>query len=364
MGRAYDGCEVADPVNVREYEALASEALDPGALSYFNGGAGDEWTLRRNEEAYRRLVLRPRMLVDVASVSPAIELFGQRLSMPVLVAPTAILRVAHPGGEPAVARAAHEVGALYTLSTLATATPAEVAEAAPDAARWFQLYCFRDRGLNLAVIDDAVAAGFTAIVLTVDVPYVGPREESIRLGWTIPEGTYVPAYAAIAKGGTAPTPADVISMLDPSLTWRDLEQLAEASPVPVLVKGVLTHEDARLAVEHGAAGVIVSNHGGRQLDGVSAPIEALPEVVEAVGQDVPVLVDGGIRRGTDVAKALALGATATLVGRPVVWGLAARGEDGVRHVLRMLRDEVGLALALLGCPTPADVTPAHVAAAA
>jgi isopentenyl diphosphate isomerase/L-lactate dehydrogenase-like FMN-dependent dehydrogenase len=355
---------VAGPVNVREYESLAAEALDAGALSYFNGGAGDEWTLRRNEEAYRRLVLRPRVLVDVGAVSPATRVLGHELSMPVLVAPTALLRVAHPDGEPGVARAAAAAGTLFTLSTLATAAPEEVAAAAPGVPRWFQLYCFRDRGLNLAVIDDAVAAGFTAIVLTADVPYVGPREEGIRLGWTIPEGTHVPAYAAIAKGRGAPTPAEVIGMLDPTLTWRDLEQLAEASPVPVLVKGVLTPEDARLAVEHGAAGVIVSNHGGRQLDTVAATIEALPEVVEAVGDATPVLVDGGIRRGTDVVKALALGATATLVGRPVVWALAARGEEGVRHVLTLLREEVRLALALAGCPRPADVTPAHVAPAA
>ena len=355
---------MADPVNVREYERLAVEALDPGALSYFTGGAGDEWTLRRNEEAYRRLILRPRMLVDVGSVSPATELFGHTLSMPVVVAPTALLRVAHPDGEPGVARAAAATGTLFTLSTLATAAPAEIAEAAPDVPRWFQLYCFRDRGLNLAVVDDVVAAGFSAIILTVDVPYVGPREESIRLGWTIPEGTHVPAYADLARGGGAPTPAEVISMLDPTLTWHDLEQLVEASPLPVLVKGVLTAEDARLAVDHGAAGVIVSNHGGRQLDGVAAPIEALPEVVEAVGDATPVLVDGGIRRGTDVVKALALGATATLVGRPVVWALAARGEEGVRHVLAMLREEVRLALALVGCPAPSDVTAAHVAPAA
>ncbi|MEA2627527.1 MAG: 4-hydroxymandelate oxidase [Candidatus Binatota bacterium] len=355
---------MADPVNVRDYESLATEALDAGVLSYFTGGAGDEWTLRRNEEAYRRLILRPRVLVDVGSVSPATEVLGHTLSMPVLVAPTALLRVAHPDGEPGVARAAAATGTLFTLSTLATAAPAEIAEAAPDSPRWFQLYCFRDRGLNLAVIDDVVAAGFSAIVLTVDVPYLGPREASIRLQWAIPEGTHVPAYAAISSGGGAPTPAEVIGMLDPSLTWRDLEQLADASPIPVLVKGILTPEDARLAVEHGAAGVIVSNHGGRQLDGVAASIEALPEVVEAVGDATPVLVDGGIRRGTDVVKALALGATATLVGRPVVWALAARGEEGVRHVLALLREEVRLALALLGCPTPADVTPAHVAPAA
>jgi isopentenyl diphosphate isomerase/L-lactate dehydrogenase-like FMN-dependent dehydrogenase len=352
--------EAPEPLNVREYARLAEDALDPGALSYFTGGAGDEWTLRRNEEAFARLVLRPRVLVDVASVTTATELLGESLSMPVLVAPTAMLKVVHPDGEPGAARAAAAAGTVFTLSTLATATPAEVAEAAPEGRRWFQIYCFRDRGLNLSVIDDVVAAGFTAIVLTVDVPYLGRREGLIRTGFRLPEGTVIPAFSAISGGREAPTPAEVIGLLDPSLTWRDVEQLAEASPIPVIVKGVLTQEDARLAVDHGAAAVIVSNHGGRQLDGVPASLEALPEVVEAVGDAVPVLVDGGIRRGADVAKALALGATATLVGRPVVWGLAARGEAGVRHVLELLRDETRLALALLGCPTPADVTPAHV----
>jgi isopentenyl diphosphate isomerase/L-lactate dehydrogenase-like FMN-dependent dehydrogenase len=271
-----------------------------------------------------------------------------------------MLRVAHPDGEPGVARAAAEAGTVYCLSTLATAAPAEIAEAAPGGTRWFQLYCFRDRGLNLAVVEEVVERGFSAIVLTVDVPYLGRREGGLRTAFRIPDGTVIPAYAAVAGGRGAPTPADVIGMLDPSLTWADLEQLAEASPVPVLVKGILTPEDARLAVEHGAAGVIVSNHGGRQLDGVPASLEALPGVVEAVDDATPVLVDGGVRRGTDVAKALALGARATLVGLPVVWALAARGERGVAHVLELLRDEVRLTLALLGCPFPADVTPAHV----
>ena len=355
--------EAPEPLNVREYERLAEAALDPGALSYFTGGAGDEWTLRRNEEAFERLVLRPRVLVDVAGVTPATELLGQPLSMPVLVAPTAMLKIVHPDGEPGVARAAAAAGTVFTLSTLATVTPEEVAAAAPDCRRWFQLYCFRDRGLNLSVIDDVVAAGFSAIVLTVDMPYLGRREGLVRTGFRLPEGTVLPAFAAISEGRGAPTPGEVLSLLDPSLTWRDVEQLAQASPIPVLVKGVLTHEDARIAVEHGAAGVMVSNHGGRQLDGVPAALDALPEVVEAVGDSVPVLVDGGIRRGSDVAKALALGASATLVGRPIVWGLAARGEAGAAHVLELLRQETKLTLALLGCPTPADVTPAHVAPA-
>jgi isopentenyl diphosphate isomerase/L-lactate dehydrogenase-like FMN-dependent dehydrogenase len=356
--------EAPEPLNVRDYARLAEEALEPGAHSYFTGGAGDEWTLRRNEEAFRRLVLRPRVLVDVGGVTPATEVLGQELSMPVLVAPTAMLRIVHPDGEPGVARAAAAAGTVFCMSTLATAAPAEVAEAAPGGARWFQLYCFRDRGLNLAVVEEAVDAGFGAIVLTVDIPYLGRREGDIRTRFRLPEGTVIPAYAAITGGRGAPTPAEVIGMLDPTLTWRDVEQLAGATRVPVLIKGIMGADDARLAVGSGAAGVIVSNHGGRQLDGVPASLEVLPEVVEAVGDRVPVLVDGGIRRGADVAKALALGARATLVGRPVVWGLAARGERGVTHVLELLRDEVRLALALLGCPSPADVTSAHVGPAA
>jgi isopentenyl diphosphate isomerase/L-lactate dehydrogenase-like FMN-dependent dehydrogenase len=356
--------EAPEPLNVREYAALAEAALEPGAHAYFTGGAADEWALRRNEEAFERLVLRPRVLTDVGRIDLGIELFGSSISMPVLVAPTAWLRVAHPDGEPAVARAAADAGTVNTLSTLATATPAEVAEAAPGCARWFQLYCFKDRGLNLSIVEDAVDAGFTAILMTVDAPYLGRREAGIRTRFAIPEETVIPAYAQVSGGRGAPAAAELIGMLDPTLTWRDVEQLVEASPVPVLVKGVLTAEDARTAVDSGAAGVIVSNHGGRQLDAVPASMEALPEVVEAVADSVPVLVDGGIRRGTDVVKALALGASATLVGQPVVWGLAARGEQGVRHVLKLLRDELWLALALVGCRTPAEVTRAHVGAAA
>jgi isopentenyl diphosphate isomerase/L-lactate dehydrogenase-like FMN-dependent dehydrogenase len=352
--------ERGEPLNVHDYERLAREALDPGAYVYFSGGAGDERTMRDNVEAYSRLRLRPRVLVDVGDATPATTVLDAALSMPLLVAPTALQRLAHPDGEPATARAAAAAGTVYCMSTLATATPAEVAEAAPGGARWFQLYCFRDRGVSRSLIDQAVDAGFGAIVLTVDMPFLGRRESDLRSGFAVPAEVTVPSFAAVRGRQEAATLAEIIELLDPTLTWDDVEEIASMSELPLLLKGILTAEDARLAADHGAAAAIVSNHGGRQLDGVPASLDALPEVVEAVGDRIPVLVDGGIRRGADVVKALALGASAALVGRPVVWGLAARGEDGARHVLELLREEVRLALALLGCPSPEAVTGAHV----
>ena len=350
------------PVNVFEYERLAEDALEAGPLGYFAGGACDEWTLRENVEAFARLKLRPRMLVDVSKVSAATTVLGTEVSMPLLVAPTAIQKMCHPDGEPATARAAAAVGTLMTLSTIATATPAEVAAAAPGAPRWFQLYCFEDEGVTRALIDQAVDEGYSAIVLTVDAPRGGRRERDLRTGFQVPAGVKVPSVAAALSRPATLTIAELFAMFDLTLTWRDLERIRGFSDLPLLVKGVMTEEDARLACEAGVDGIVVSNHGGRQLDGVAATIDALPEVVDAVEGRVEVFVDGGIRRGTDVIKALARGARAALVGRPVLWGLAVGGEDGARHVLELLRDEVELALLLCGCTTPSDVTPAHVSA--
>jgi isopentenyl diphosphate isomerase/L-lactate dehydrogenase-like FMN-dependent dehydrogenase len=337
------------PVNVWDYERLAEEKLDANALAYFAGGAGDEITLRENVAAFRRLILRPRMLVDVTNMSTATTVLGTDVALPVLVAPLALQRLAHPEGELATARAAAAAGTVMCLSSGATARPAEVAAAAPGAARWYQVYVFGDRSITTDLIDEACANGFSALVLTVDVPYLGRRERDIRIDFKIPEG--ITPIGDLFGGG-----------FDTSLSWRDLEWLAGYG-LPVIVKGLLTAEDARLACEHGAAAVVVSNHGGRQLDGVAAPISVLAEVVEAVDGRAEVLLDGGVRRGTDVLKALALGARAVLIGRAMVWGLAVDGETGVRHVLELLRDEVELGLALLGCCSPADVTCAHVARA-
>ncbi len=348
------------PLNVGEYERLAEAALEPGAFGYFAGGAGDEQTLADNLAAFGRWSLRPRTLVDVGAVSAATTVLSDTVSMPVLVAPTAFLRLAHRDGEPGVARAAAAAGTIYCLSTLATASPAEVAAAAPGASRWFQLYCYRDRGITRGLVEQAVEHGFRAIVLTVDMPFLGRRERDLRSGFAVPAELEVPSFAAATGGRRTATLAEMVELLDPTLTWREVDELAAMSDLPVVVKGILSGLDARLAVEHGAAAVAVSNHGGRQLDGVRAALDALPEVVEEVAGAVPVLLDGGIRRGTDVLRALALGARAVLLGRPVVWGLAAEGEAGIRRVLELMRDEVELALALLGCPSPGDVRREHV----
>jgi len=338
-------------LNVADYERMAERKLDPGAYGYFAGGAGDEVTLRENVDAFGRLTLRPRVLADVSGLSTAATVLGHELAMPILVAPTAFQRLAHPDGEVATARAAARAGTIFCLSTVATTAPAEITEGV----RWFQLYVFKDRGLTRSLVEEAVQAGFSAILLTADTPHLGRRERDHRTGFKVP-AELVPSLA----GSDLLTPEQTFWSMADDLSWKDVEWIASVSGLPVLVKGVLTAEDALLACESGAAGIVVSNHGGRQLDGVPATIEALPEVVEAVAGRIPVLMDGGIRRGTDVVKALALGAEAVLAGRPFVWGLAAGGEEGVAAVLELLRAELELALALLGCRSPAEVGRAHV----
>ncbi len=340
---------MSEPLNVWDYEALAAERLDADAYGYYAGGAGDELTLRWNVEAFTRWQLRPRVLADVSRCSAATTVLGHELAMPLIVAPVAFQRVAHPEGEIGMARAAAAAGTVMCLSTMSTSTPAEIAET--GAMRWFQLYVFTDEGVTRELVRQAVDSGFTALVLTVDTPVLGRRERDFRTGFTIP-----PEIEVVSLGQGGVTPAQTFSWVSQTVTWRDVEALAQEAGLPVLVKGVLTREDALLACEHGAAGIVVSNHGGRQLDGVSATIDALPEVVEAVAGRVPVLVDGGVRRGTDVVKALALGAEAVLAGRAPLWGLAADGEAGARHVLELLREEILLALKLVGAASPADVS--------
>jgi isopentenyl diphosphate isomerase/L-lactate dehydrogenase-like FMN-dependent dehydrogenase len=352
------------PVNVADFEALAEAACEPGYWGYLAGGSGDELTLRENLDAFRRRVLRPRVLVDVSDVSTRTTVLGKEISMPLMVAPTSVQRVTHPDGEPGLARAAAGAGTVYTLSTLASVRPGELAGAAGvDSPRWFQLYWFRDRGFTRDLVQEAAAGGFAALVLTVDLPEPGPRERDRRSGFALPDDLPMPNLPRTLVG--ASYFHDTLSeVVDTSLTWRDLEWLRAECPLPLVVKGLLTAEDALLACEHGAAGVVVSNHGGRQLDGSPATLDVLPEVVEAAAGRAEVYLDGGVRRGTDVAKALALGARAVLVGRPALWGLAAGGEDGARQVLEIFREEIRLAQVLLGCPTPDAIGPAHVRAAA
>ena len=325
-----------------EYAGAARALLDDGAWAYYAGGAGDEQTLRANADAWAGYALRPRVLVDVSAVDSGGTLLGEPVPHPLLVAPMAHQLGVHPCGEAGLAAAAAAVGATYCLSTSASTTPAALQAAVPTGRRWLQLYV-RD-GVDGArrQIAQAVEAGCTAVLLTVDLPVVGVRDREQRHPWA-PN----PAVSTIAASGTAPLAA---------LTWRDLEALVRTSPVPLLVKGILDPRDARLAVDAGAAGVVVSNHGGRQLDRVLPTALALSGVVAEVGGEVDVLVDGGVRRGVDVVTALALGATAVLVGRPVLWGLAVDGAAGAERVLRLLLGEVETTLALLGVPHARDLT--------
>jgi 4-hydroxymandelate oxidase len=330
------------PVNVRDYERLADEKLDANAHAYLNGGAGDEVTLRDNLAAFERRKLRPRVLVDVGSISTATTVLGTEIALPVLIAPVAIQRLAHPDGEEAVGRAAAAAGTIMCLSSVATCTPREL----PAGERWFQVYVWRDRTKTEAAIEEAVESGFSALVLTVDVPFLGQRERDLRVDFKVPEHLTVQGDMF----GEA---------FDATVSWSDLEWLAGYG-LPVVIKGILTAEDAVIACQHGAAAIVVSNHGGRQLDGVPASLDALEEVVQVVDGRAEVLLDGGVRRGTDVLKALALGARAAMIGRPVLWGLAAAGEEGVADVLRMFREETELGLALLGCTSPAGISRSHV----
>ena len=348
-----------EPVCVADFERLAEERLDPGAFGYYAGGAGDELALTGNVEAWRRLKLRPRVLADVSAVSTETSVLGTAVSMPLLVAPTAIQKLAHADGEAGMARAAAAAGTVMCLSTIATSTPAEVASAAPGSPRWFQLYVFRDRDVTRALVEQAVEQGYGAIVLTVDAPWLGRRERDLRTGFRVPAEIVVPSIAALGTWEGA-TPLELLGAIDPSLSWNDLDELRALAPVPLVVKGIQTAEDAALAVEHGVDAIVVSNHGGRQLDAVAATADLLPEIVDAVDGRMEVYVDGGIRRGSDVVKALALGARAVLAGRAPLGGLACDGEAGARRVLELLREETELALALCGCTSPAAVAGKHL----
>jgi isopentenyl diphosphate isomerase/L-lactate dehydrogenase-like FMN-dependent dehydrogenase len=347
------------PVTLADFEAAAAEALSPGPLGYYAGGAADEVTMRDNVEAWRRIALRPRVMVDVSTRDPATTVLGQPWPHPIAVAPTAFHRLATPEAERATATAAALAGSTYCLSTLGTTAPRECTQGLPPGRRWYQLYVFRDRGVTREMVAAAVESGFDALVLTVDFPVLGMRERDLRSGFVVEEATGVPNLLA-AGGGDNLTMREITALIDPSLTWADVERFADESGRPVIVKGVLTAEDARAAVGSGAAGVVVSNHGGRQLDTVLSGADALPEVVEAVAGAIDVLVDGGVRRGTDVVKALALGAKAVLVGRPVLWGLTVGGEAGVKRVLDILLAELDIALGLMGVPNARDLGPEHV----
>lgn len=348
-------------INLFDYERAAAGRLSAMARDYYRSGAEDEVTLRDNRSAYERIRLKYRVLVDVHDRDLSLSLFGQPVSMPVLIAPTAFQRLAHPDGEVATARAAGAAGTIMILSTISTASIEEVAEAASGPI-WFQLYVYKDRGATLNLIRRAEAAGCSAIVLTVDAPVWGRREADIRNRFRLPGHLSVTNLTADGRQ-SLPEGVDgsglaayIAEQFDPALSWTDLAWLRSVTELPLLVKGVVRADDAARAVACGVSGIVVSNHGGRQLDTAPATIDVLPEIAAAVDGRVELLVDGGIRRGTDVIKALALGARAVLIGRPVLWGLAVDGQAGVERVLELLRHEFDVAMALCGCNSLEAVT--------
>ncbi|NER19181.1 MAG: alpha-hydroxy-acid oxidizing protein [Symploca sp. SIO1C2] len=349
------------PINLFDYEAIAPQNLSPMALDYYAGGAWDEVTLRNNRTAFEALKLLPRMLVDVSQRDLSTEILGEPVSLPIMIAPMAFQCLAHPEGEIATAKAAAALGTVMILSTMSTKSLEEVAQIPQETNQWFQLYIHRDRSLTRALVERAEAAGFKALCLTVDAPMLGCRERDRLNQFTLPSGMELANLATMADleipqtAGESGLLSYFAQQIDPGVTWWDVEWLHSLTSLPIAIKGILRADDALRAVEYGAKAVIVSNHGGRQLDGAIATIDALPEIVAAVGEQAEVLIDGGIRRGTDVLKALALGAKGVLLGRPVLWGLACAGEAGVRQVLELLRNELDVAMGLSGCATIQDI---------
>lgn len=345
------------PINLFDYERAAREVLPKNALDYYASGAHDEVTLRENRAAYERIQIAYRVLVDVSRRDLSTRVLGHAASMPLLVAPTAFHKLAHPDGELATARAAGAAAIPMVLSTLSN-TPMEEVVAAASGPVFFQLYVYRDRGATTALIRRAEAAGCAALVLTVDAPLLGTRERDRRNRFALPPELSVANLTAAGKErlptvGDSGLAAYVAQQLDPSLSFDDLAWLREQTELPLVVKGVVRADDAVRCAERGVRAIVVSNHGGRQLDTSPPTIEVLPEIADAVGHRVEILVDGGVRRGTDVLKALALGARAVLIGRPILWALAAGGQPAVEHVLAILREELDLAMALAGCPNVA-----------
>jgi L-lactate dehydrogenase (cytochrome) len=368
-------------LTIDDLRRLARRRLPRAVFDFVEGGAGDERTVARNRAAFERLLFRPRALVDVSKRDQATVVLGERVSTPVLMSPTGMAGLCWPKGEVAAARAAQDAGTIYTLSTHSSCSIEEVAAGAPGPL-WFQLYVWQNRGLTRSFVERARAAGYRALVLTVDVPIISRRERDLRNGLTIPPRITVrnaldtlrrvgwmrrvllgPRLTLANLVGAPGAPrADIVTLggvahrqVDPSVAWADLAWFRSLWQGPLVLKGVLSAADARRAAEHGVDGLIVSNHGGRQLDGTLASVEALPEIADAVGDRIEVLLDGGVRRGADVVRALALGARAVMVGRPYLYGLAAGGTAGVRRALDILAAEVDHTLALVGVPRVGDL---------
>jgi 4-hydroxymandelate oxidase len=346
-----------------QLEALAKGRMSGMAFDYIRSGAEDEVALHGNRVGFAKMRLRPRVLVDVSGVTLETEILGTSVRMPILVAPTGFHRLANPEGEAATAQGAHDAGTIYTASTIATTSLEDIAQASAGP-KWFQLYVFRDRDITEQMIKRAKKAGYKAIVFTVDVPVLGRRERDIRNKFHLPPefkmGNFDVGALASKMGNESSLAAFIATQFDASLTWDAIRWVKKVSGLPVLVKGVLRADDAELAAKNGADGIIVSNHGGRQLDYSVSSIDALPEVVAAAGNKVPIILDGGIRRGTDVLKALCLGARSVMIGRPSLWGLAIGGRAGVKAVLEHLRMETLTSMKILGAANLGELRPDFV----
>ncbi|KAJ0264051.1 (S)-2-hydroxy-acid oxidase GLO1 [Hirschfeldia incana] len=355
--------------NVTEYQAIAKEKLPKMVYDYYASGAEDQWTLQENRNAFARILFRPRILIDVNKIDMTTTILGFKISMPIMVAPIAMQKMAHPEGEYATARAASAAGTIMTLSSWSTSSIEEVASTGPGIRflqiRFFKLHVYKNKKVVEQLVRRAERAGFKAIVLTADAPRLGRRESDIKNRFTLPPNLTRKNFEGVDLGkiyedNDSGLASYVAGQIDRTLSWKDVQWLQTITNMPILIKGVLTGEDARIAVQAGAAGIIVSNHGARQLDYVPATISALEEVVKATQGRIPVFLDSGVRRGTDVFKALALGASGIFIGRPVVFSLAAEGEAGVRKVLQILRDEFELTMALSGCRSLSEITRNHI----
>jgi 4-hydroxymandelate oxidase len=349
-----DRSGAAEPlVSLADYERAARARMSPMAWEYVSGGAGDELTLGWNQQAYTELRLRTRALLDVSRIDTTLRLFGDDLAHPIILAPTAYHRLMHADGERATRRGAVAARAAMILSSFSTVTLEDVAAAARGTPLWFQLYVQPDRGFTRALVERAQAAGYRALCLTVDTPVLGARNREARAAFHLPDGmtrANLTGLDPVTATGTHRPPEGAIysAVLEPRLTWRDVEWLRGFATIPVLLKGVMDPDDAARAADVGVAGVIVSNHGARNLDTVPASVTALPRVADRIAGRMPILLDGGIRRGTDVLKALALGATAVAIGRPYLHGLAVDGAAGVERIVSILRTELEMAMALTG----------------
>ena len=343
--------------NVMDFEPRARERVSHMAYEYISGGAGDEISLKWNREAYDKIRLRTRVLVDVSKLDTKTRLLGQELAYPILLAPTAYHKLVHPEGEAETARGAGSAGATMVVSSFATTAVEDIARVAKEPL-WFQLYVQPDRGFTRSMVERAEAAGCRAICVTVDTPVAGARNREERADFRLPAGLELPHLKGLAAAGARHTPREgeiFSAILDPTLTWKDIEWLKSFAKAPVLLKGILNADDADRAAQLGVSGIIVSNHGARNLDTVPATIDALPSVVQRVAGRMPVLVDGGIRRGTDVLKAIALGASAVLIGRPYLYALGVAGASGVARTLTILRREFEIAMALTGRRSIAEI---------